>query len=194
MDLPLLNGLVLAGGLSTRMGSDKSLIAYHGKPQREYLFELLRLVCKDVCVSCRRDTDVPSSLNPLPDKFEIRSPLNGILSAFEVRSDRAWLTVPVDLPNISGEVFKSIVSHRDATKLATCFFDSSAGSIEPLLAIWEPGSQALLAANAAKGDISPRSFLLTHDVKVVYGMDHSIFLNVNDPTSRDAYASANLGK
>ena len=170
------------------MGSDKSLIDYNGKPQREYLFEILQTVCKDVFVSCRPDADVPVWMKPLHDRFEIRSPLNGILSAFELNSDRAWLTVPVDLPNISRDVLMKMVSHRDSTKLATCLFDPSAGSVEPLLAIWEPSSKPLLAANAAKGNISPRSFLLNHDVNIMYGMDQSVFLNVNDPASREAFA------
>ncbi len=33
-------GLVLAGGLSTRMGTDKRLLAYNGKPHGEFLFDL----------------------------------------------------------------------------------------------------------------------------------------------------------
>ena len=30
------------GGKSTRMGKDKGLIDYHGLPQREYVYRLLR--------------------------------------------------------------------------------------------------------------------------------------------------------
>lgn len=192
MELPIMNGLVLAGGLSTRMGSDKSLIDYHGKPQREYLFDALKIVCREVYVSCRGEADVPAQLNPLTDKFDIKSPLNGILSAFELCDHCAWLTVPVDLPNVSSDVLRFMVSRRDTGKLATCFFDSSAGSPEPLLTIWEPSAQPLLVAQVAKGDISPRSFLLSHDVRIIHGMDQSIFLNVNDPASRRDYTSGKI--
>ena len=169
------------------MGTDKSLIDYHGKPQREHLFELLQRVCDRVYVSCRRDQIMLPFLNPLPDALEIQSPLNGVLTAFQTHPESAWLAVAVDLPNLSEKVFRELIAHRDPARLATCFFDRSAGAPEPLLAIWEPAAQPLLLAGAAAGNVSPRFFLQTHDVKVVHGMDESIFLNVNDPAARSRW-------
>ena len=189
-DFSLLNGLVLAGGLSSRMGSDKSLIEYHGKPQRESLFEMLQLVCSKVYTSCREAQQIPLFLNPLYDAFAIKSPLNGILTAFQTCPDRAWLAVAVDLPHVSIDVLREIVSNRDTGKLATCFFDAGSGAPEPLLTIWEPAAQALLAANAAAGNISPRSFLQHHDVHIVYGMNESVFLNINDPAARAQWGNS----
>jgi molybdopterin-guanine dinucleotide biosynthesis protein A len=191
LSIPLLNGLVLAGGLSSRMGSDKSLIDYHGKPQRERLFEMLKGVCVEVYTSCRGEQHVPMALNPLIDMMSIKSPLNGILTAFHACPDRAWLAVAVDLPHVSSDVLKEIASLRDASKLATCFFDSSAGAPEPLLTIWEPAARPLIIANAEAGNVSPRSFLQHHDVHMVYGMNESVFLNVNDPAARDRWKGNN---
>lgn len=182
-DAPRLNGLVLTGGLSRRMGSDKALIHYHGKPQRDYLFEALQQVCVDVYTSCRGEHQVPESLRPLPDRLNLASPLNGILTAFKQHPERAWLVVAVDLPNVTPSVLQELVTRRAAGKLATCFFDSSAGAPEPLLTIWEPAARPLLDAQVASGNISPRAFLQAHDVQIVYGMDEMIFLNVNDPAA-----------
>ena len=36
-NLPVLNGLVLAGGKSVRMGFDKTSLEWHGKAQRNYM-------------------------------------------------------------------------------------------------------------------------------------------------------------
>ena len=36
-----IKGLVLTGGKSTRMGSDKAQLKYHGKPQKEHVKNLL---------------------------------------------------------------------------------------------------------------------------------------------------------
>jgi len=44
--LPTINGLILAGGKSKRMGQDKGSINYYGKPHREFLAELIAPFCK----------------------------------------------------------------------------------------------------------------------------------------------------
>jgi molybdopterin-guanine dinucleotide biosynthesis protein A len=45
---PLLNGLVLAGGKSRRMGTDKGVMQWHGKEQRYYMADLLQNLCVEV--------------------------------------------------------------------------------------------------------------------------------------------------
>jgi molybdopterin-guanine dinucleotide biosynthesis protein A len=75
-----LNGLILAGGKSTRMGQDKGMIDYHGKPQREYLVDLLKPYCLEVFISSKENI----KQNTIADHFDLDSPLNGILSAFHL--------------------------------------------------------------------------------------------------------------
>ncbi len=43
--VPAINGLVLSGGKSTRMGSDKGEIKYHGTSQRQHVHHLLAAHC-----------------------------------------------------------------------------------------------------------------------------------------------------
>jgi len=48
---PKLNGLVLAGGKSLRLGTDKGKINWHGNEQRYYIAELLQKFCDEVFIS-----------------------------------------------------------------------------------------------------------------------------------------------
>src|SRR4051812_47661865 len=50
-----LNGLVLAGGKSERMGRDKTRINWHGKEQCYYISDLLKPFCSEVFISCRHE-------------------------------------------------------------------------------------------------------------------------------------------
>ena len=60
--LPILNGLVLAGGKSQRMGKDKGGLNYHGKAQREYEADLISKYCNDVFISySETQADIPAS-------------------------------------------------------------------------------------------------------------------------------------
>lgn len=176
-----LNGLVLSGGRSTRMGKDKGLITYHDKPQREYLFELLARHCHAVFTSCYAGQEVPAHLNPLIDEYDLHSPINGVLTAFKKNPEKAWLIIAVDMPNVNDQVLKLLTNNRDQNKVATCFYNIETKLPEPLLTIWEPSALPLLLKFVAAGKASPRDFLTSHAVKVVDIPDNKILFNVNSP-------------
>lgn len=176
-----LYGLVLSGGRSTRMGRDKGLIAYHGKPQREHLFELLSKHCVAVFTSCHADQQVPDHLNPLADEYDLRSPLNGILTAFKKFPDKAWLIVAVDMPYVDDHVLETLIRNRDSNKVATCFYNTAEKLPDPLLTLWEPMAWPLLVKFVAKGNISPRDFLSTHGAHTIIPPDDRTLLNINSP-------------
>lgn len=182
-------GLVLAGGRSSRMGRDKSLIAYNGKPQREYIADLLRKFCVQVFTSCKTQEYIPAELNPLPDQFELESPLNGILSAFESNNSVAWLTVPIDMPYVDEAVLAFLLQYRDASKIATCFVDSEGENPEPLLAIWEVNAAVPLKKYFQSGGRSPREFLKQQDILLLQPPDKHIHYNINTPGELDDFLS-----
>lgn len=174
-----LNGLVLGGGRSSRMGEDKSLMDYHGLPQRDYLFLLLKPFCNEVFFSCRREQQDSSLKNQLIDQFEIETPLNGILSAFQKHPDTAWITVPVDMPNIGAAAVDFLIQHRNKEKVASCFYDSEGDKPEPLFTVWEPRAFPMLLKFYERGGASPRAFLLSHAVEVVVAPDRDWLFNIN---------------
>ncbi len=176
-----LNGLILSGGKSLRMGYDKALIAYHGKPQREYVFELLGPYCHKVYTSCKGIEGIPEYLNPLPDQYDFDSPLNGILTAFATGVDQAWLTIPVDMPMIDAEGIEYILHHRNPEKVATCFYDSTGKLPEPLLTLWEPLAGKKLLSYFSGGGISPREFLMKEEINLLQSPHPKYLLNVNSP-------------
>ncbi len=174
-------GLVLAGGRSSRMGRDKGLIVYHNKPQREYIAALLGKFCSEVYVSCKAKEYISAAHNPLPDQFDLESPLNGILSAFEKNNSVAWLTVPVDMPYVDEAALAYLITHRNTNKMVTCFIDSDGKHPEPLLALWEAKAAIPLKLYYERGGISPREFLKQQDILLLHPPDKRIYQNINTP-------------
>lgn len=177
-----LYGLVLSGGKSTRMGSDKGLIAYHGKPQREHLYNLLQEVCDTTYISLRAEqqTKVPSGFNSIADKDEFRGPFNGILSAHESHPEVAWLVLACDLPLMDLEGLKQLIAERDSNLFATSFANKANPLPEPMCAIWEP--KALKNAKTylqAGNGTCPRKFLIKNDAKLVFPKNENIIMNAN---------------
>jgi molybdopterin-guanine dinucleotide biosynthesis protein A len=184
-----LNGLILAGGKSLRMGYDKSLIEYHNVSQREYVFTMLKNFCATVFTSCKITHTVPVRFNPLPDHLDFDSPLNGILTAFAHDSLAAWLTIPIDMPLIDVEIISYLLSKRNTNKVATCFYDSDGKNPEPLIAIWEPRAYPLLQNFYKAGNISPRDFLKTHDAHIIEIPDRNALANINSPEELEKFRS-----
>jgi molybdopterin-guanine dinucleotide biosynthesis protein A len=92
-----MSGYVLAGGLSTRMGADKSLLPLAGKPLIEHAVTKLRRICSDVAILS--SNPALNAYAPLvPDLHPGCGPLGGIEAAL-AHSPYDWiLTLPVDLP------------------------------------------------------------------------------------------------
>ncbi|QIL78035.1 NTP transferase domain-containing protein [Hymenobacter sp. HDW8] len=192
--VPPLRGLVLAGGQSQRMQTDKGRLRYHGQEQREYAAELLATVCSDVHVSCRPDqaAELPATLQPLPDRFLDLGPLGGILSAFQLDPNAAWLVVACDLPFLSTDTLNHLVAHRQPGKMATAYQSPHKDFPEPLITIWEPSSYATLLRFLSLGYSCPRKALINSNVAVLKAPDARELRNVNTPEEREA-AQRELG-
>ena len=181
---PLL-GLVLAGGRSTRMGVDKSTIAYHGKPQYEYLYDLLALYCDDVFLSVNAEQALQlagSRFKLLPDDSTVKGPLAGILTAFQNQSaHHAWLVVVCDLPFLSEQSIQKLVFNRKSETIATAFWDSDHRFPEPSVCIWEPAAYPALLRGIAEGTPYPRTILMNNAIELLEIEDVSELTNVNTP-------------
>jgi molybdopterin-guanine dinucleotide biosynthesis protein A len=181
MEQTRIYGLVLAGGRSSRMGSDKGLIQYHEKSQREFLFDSLAKHCDKVFTSSSAEQGVPAQLNPLCDEYDIKGPMNGILSAFKKFPDQAWLIVAVDMPFVDEHVLCQLILNRNTSKVATCFYNEEQKFPEPLLTLWEPKALPLLLKSFQEGQVSPKHFLARQDVQLVKPRDQKMFINLNSP-------------
>jgi molybdopterin-guanine dinucleotide biosynthesis protein A len=182
-----LNGLVLAGGQSSRMRRDKAQLRYHGANQLEHTAALLGSVCNEVFVSCRseqldRYSDV--GLPAIADSYLDLGPLGGLLSAQRHAPGAAWLVAACDLPFIDEAVIAALRSGRNPYRFATAFAGDE-GRPEPLFTIYEPKSRRRLFECHAAGNDSLRSFLMHSRVELIELDDASKLRNVNDPAAMD---------
>ncbi|MDB5133854.1 MAG: mobA [Mucilaginibacter sp.] len=180
---PILNGLVLAGGKSVRMGYDKGAVNWFGKEQRYHVADMLKPLCHEVFISCRADQkpEINTNYNVLEDTFTGLGPFGAILSAFREQPDRAWLVVACDLPLLETDTFKFLISQRKIASIATAFNSPYNEFPEPLITIWEPKSYPLLLAFLAQGYSCPRKVLINSDVNLLQAPNTEALTNVNTP-------------
>ncbi len=158
----VMNGLILAGGHSSRMGQPKSLLNYHGKPQCQYLAELLQGLCAQVFISCRPDQQILfEGYETILDSSNYGDigPLNGVLSAFDRDKNSAWLVLGCDYPLLEKSDLEQLVRERNTTCVATVFVNPETRFPEPLHCIYEPKAGSLLLEWLQLDNESMRRFL-----------------------------------
>lgn len=173
------HGLVLAGGKSTRMGTDKGTLNFYGKNQRDVAIELLEKNHLKTYLSVRSDQEIGIE-NKITDKFVGLGPFGAICSAFQENPDVAWLVLATDLPFVNDEVIKLLLKHRNPSKMATAIKGKTSQFPEPLITIWEPKSYTLLLNYLAQGYSCPRKVLLNSDIEIIE-VDDEFIRNINTP-------------
>lgn len=176
-----LYGLVLAGGKSQRMGTDKGAIQWHGKAQRYFMADMLQSVCEKVFISCREDQIglIENSYTSLEDTFTHLGPYGAILSAFRQQPDAAWLVVACDLPLLESGTIDALIAQRKVASLATTFESPFDGLPEPLITIWEPKAYPVLLSFLAQGYSCPRKVLRNNQVHIIKANSPEQLMNVN---------------
>lgn len=182
-----LNGLVLAGGKSTRMGEDKALLQWHGKEQMYYLADMLKKFCNEVFISCRAEqvNEIDKNYKIIKDEFKDAGPLGAIISAFHQNKNCAWLVVACDLPLLDEKAIHYLVQNRDEFSIATAFQSPYYSLPEPLITIWEPDALHFLETALSEGKLSPQKVLMNTKIKILHAPEPSALMNANTPEDRE---------
>jgi molybdenum cofactor guanylyltransferase len=97
--------LVLAGGLSTRMGHDKALLPWQGRPLLDHMIGLAREAGIDhVYVSGDRP-----GYRSIPDMTPGLGPLGGLASAAAALPDGRLLVLAVDMPRLTPDLLRALM-------------------------------------------------------------------------------------
>lgn len=187
---PKLNGLILAGGMSRRMGQDKGAIELHGTNQRQHMVDLVTPFVDKVFMSCRNDQveELKSLYDTIPDRLTDMGPFGAIMSAFMSDPDAAWLVLAVDLPNFGRQAITKLVENRLPSAVATSYISPDSGFPEPLASIWEPKSYLHLLQFLNQGYSCPRKVLINSgNTHLIHADSESFLHNMNTPEDLEKY-------
>lgn len=172
-------GLLLAGGKSSRMGEDKTQLTYHGKTQLDYSVELLEDNLLQTYISVAYNQEL-SNHEFIQDKFIDLGAFGAICSAFQKDPNKAWLVLATDLPFVNNELIQLLLHRRNPKKIATAIKGKSKEFVEPLITIYEPKAYPILLNYLAQGYSCPRKVLINSDVEIVE-VDDDLIRNINTP-------------
>jgi molybdopterin-guanine dinucleotide biosynthesis protein A len=136
-----LTGLVVCGGQSSRMGTDKSMLNYHGQEQRYHLYQMLAPFCKTIFISCNltqaRSIKEDFAFITDDEKYIAIGPMAAVLTASDLHPNHSFLVIGCDYPFLQQADIAALVGNRLEERKAIAFYNQPAGIYEPLLCIYE---------------------------------------------------------
>lgn len=145
-----MNGFVLAGGRSTRMGRDKALLQYNGRPLVEHAVYLLGEAGLEPHIVGTR-ADLATYAPVIEDMHPDCGPLGGMEAALAATSSEWNVFLPVDLPLLP-VIFLRYLKERVDITAAAVTIPSFAGRPQPLCAVYSRSLLGGIRSAIAAGD------------------------------------------
>lgn len=145
------SGIVLAGGLSTRIGQDKGRLELGGVPLAERALQRLASLFEEIIYVTNDPMTAPASdaVKVAGDEIPHLGPLGGILAGLKAsRAPRAFV-VGYDMPFVSPALVRLLIA---ADPGADIVVPVSAGRFEPLHAVYSRGCIPVIAERLDAGD------------------------------------------
>jgi molybdopterin-guanine dinucleotide biosynthesis protein A len=131
---PLISAIIQAGGRSRRMGRDKALIDYQGRPIIAHVIDTLRVLTDDVAVISNR-SDLYSSFGAriVPDYDPPCGPLGGLAAGLRAMKAELAIVVACDMPFLNVNLLRWLIDLADGYD---AIVPQSGVEYEPLHAVY----------------------------------------------------------
>ena len=192
------SAIVLAGGRSTRFGSDKLRAELHGRALVEHAIAGVAAVARDIVVVLAPDGHLePPSVGParriVRDRELGGGPLVGLVGGLEAVAEPITVVVAGDMPTLDHDVLALLVRtlrHADAGIAAIVL--ESRGRLEPLPAVHRTGAATVVGSRlVAEGERSLRGLFARLPTRLI---DEAAWrpLDPSGATLRDVDVPADL--
>jgi molybdenum cofactor guanylyltransferase len=177
---------ILAGGKSTRMGTDKAFVTLDGKTLLARALEVGRLVTPNVRIV--GDAAKFGAFAPVvEDVFRECGPLGGIHAGLRASAAELNLMLAVDLPFVSRALMEYLITRaRSSDAIATVA--RAGGGWQPLCAVYRREFAEIAAKDLRQGQYKidalfdlQRTQAIGEDELTAAGFAADLFRNVNTP-------------
>ena len=179
-------GIVLAGGQSRRMGTDKSLLPFHGRPLIQHVCDQLRLLVSDILIAANSDGRFSFlSLPVITDEVPGQGPLRGIASALAASRHDLNFVIACDIPWVDHVLLKFLLQEAQG---CDCVMPvTREGYYEPLFAVYRKNALPAMLSALESGQRRVTALFPYCRVRTIVVPDRKWLDNVN---TRDDYQRA----
>lgn len=179
-----ITGIVLAGGKSSRMGSDKGMIKLNGKKFIEHIIEALIPNVSDIIIIANNDNYNNLGYKVYEDIIKECGPLGGIYTGLMNSKTESNIIVSCDIPFINSGLIKHVIKNMGRADISVPVFE---GNTEPLCAVYtkkiSDKLHDLIISNELKIHNVLKHFITTqvHITKTLDFYNNRLLTNINTP-------------
>jgi molybdopterin-guanine dinucleotide biosynthesis protein A len=140
---------ILAGGASSRMGRNKALLPFRGRPLLHHLLDVLKPLFSEILLSANDPAPYSAfGLRVVPDLFAERSSLAGVHALLKAATAPRVFVVACDLPFLNPDLIRKLLSNPGDFDV---IIPESDEGLEPLHAIYSQNCIPAIEQAAADG-------------------------------------------
>jgi len=179
-------GILLAGGRSLRMGTDKSLLKIGETTLAERIVTTIAPLCDEVIISTREGQKTPlTGYRVVTDLSPDKGPLMGIYSALEASVCDVNIVVSCDIPTLYQSFICTMLSFTNEYDIVIPSF--APGTVEPLLGIYRKKCAVSIRALLDQNILRVSELFKQCSTKVVTVDSAHWYANVNTPQEFATY-------
>jgi molybdopterin-guanine dinucleotide biosynthesis protein A len=184
-------GAVLIGGKSRRLGRDKVLLPFGGKPLAAHMHDLLKELFQEVLlIGHPRPELMAMGLTLIPDLVPDKGVLGGIYTALITATTPYVFIAGADMPFLTPSLISTILGFRHS---ADAVIPRGPRGLEPLCAAYSKSCVDVMEKNLRDGTLKIMAALenmtvLSPEVSPDNG-EPDPFININYPEDLDALKS-----
>ena len=172
------HAFLLAGGESTRFGSDKARYLIWNQPLILRLHGLLSRTCGAVTVLTKRpDEYADLGLACVADRYPEQAPITGLLTALEMSSTEWCFVIACDLPNLDGDFLRALWAARRGLGVIPLAADRR----QPLAALYHRDSLPLFKGAYEREDFGLQKIVAGPGFTTMTVSDPPVLANLNTP-------------
>ncbi|WOI39079.1 molybdenum cofactor guanylyltransferase [Alteromonas sp. CI.11.F.A3] len=187
-----IDGVVLAGGLSSRMGEDKALLKRDERDMLTYTADLVSsLPIERLLISRNEATTVSYQSNKYADNYKVVNdvvanigPLGGIYSVAKQSNADALIITPVDLPLLRKDDLEQLIAKGTSAKRPAYFSHHYLPLFLPLTTEVRQYLEGVVKGQVAQRSVN--TMCTNFDAIEVSPENNARLTNVNTPAQWDA--------
>jgi molybdopterin-guanine dinucleotide biosynthesis protein A len=175
----MVDGVILAGGQSRRMGQDKALMLLGSRPLLQHVIDVLAPICADlILVANEPERYARFALKTAPDVFPGAGSLGGLYSGLAASRSETVIAVACDMPFLNASLLEFMVDQAieaDAVVPDLSVATLSPGEkpkakqldLHPLHAVYRRACLAPIEAQLRAGDLRMMGFFEQVNVRFI---------------------------